>query len=1165
MNKKTLYIASVFCLLAFSGCTDSAPINTEQDPNLPVVDPNPECETADDCDSGRCLDSGKCALLVGLGESCEEDVCESPYVCKDGICAEDKDVEKPECTSDGDCASNKCLPSGKCQKISEEGGLCDEENVCPPELTCLESTCQKRPEGAACSDSEPCGPALECKDNKCQTIPCDESEDICSPLNAVCENNVCAPLVILPENSPCDPESKSKSCDTGLECIENICQTPDVETLESDACTTDSDCAKFDLYKTCLPTGRCGTVVGLGDFCDNKMVCADGQECNIFCAYIRGEGEKCDAEAYEFCNEYEGLSCYNGECHTPQYDLPIGSTCNDTYLSCAEDLECLNNKCVTRVDEDAHCSDAEYLICKAGMECINAKCIPVGGACITTADCQEKDSFCCLSDECGAKNKCRTYDETTTYDEACRFTTKPGIFEAQIQCRWQPPKDQLPTSTKVEMPPLVGHFGNKAGLDPIVAFWSYAAESSNNSTGKTAIRFINPETCETLETVDVPLRWRWYNYPAAADLDGDGLLEFVTIHNDGKPIAYKWDDAQKKHVQYWKADAVATTDISIHDLDGNGTPEVIIGTHVFNGQTGKRIVAGGSWTYATESIGNFDNNAQGIASILANGHIYKWNPETNKWIDLINLAEGIKHTAYADFGTPGATPEDFDFTKLDGKPEFALAGGSKLQLYAVTVDAEGKYHKQQIMNVAQFSTGGPITIGDFNNDGLPEIGLASSGKFGVYDPKCKGYEEGRCADKFVMWERWSQDASSGSTGSSLFDFDGDGQTEAVYADECFTRVYDGKTGRVLFSAKRSSWTSIEAPVVADIDGDGSSEIMMGSDYAMTCKHDTGSSQTGMDPIHEGIRCTDDEDCPLAKGCNKEVGLCTCTSDNDCNTQHVYGKDTILQQYVCTAPIDPNVGFYVNKTNANSRTMVANIGARPAGWNANSGYKVCRASRATTDIGQGDLMIFKDRLDRWVSSRPLWNQHGYNIINIEDNGKVPTPIQWLMNWLQKDSKKTITGTTYPRPTNNSFRLNRQGEYGAGVVPDITGRFIAGSICGETEDGRHVISGNLCNRGTKPVSTKLPATFFYFDENAPDHRGEKICTSYTKSIVGVGECAQVGCDVEDIKALEGKKVIMVTNLDEYGQPSTVECRSDNNTDTIQIDKCKTENDAPIIIVN
>ena len=39
---------------------------------------------------------------------------------------------------------------------------------------------------------------------------------------------------------------------------------------------------------------------------------------------------------------------------------------------------------------------------------------------------------------------------------------------------------------------------------------------------------------------------------------------------------------------------------------------------------------------------------------------------------------------------------------------------------------------------------------------------------------------------------------------------------AVYGDECFTRVYDGVTGKVLYSRFRTSCTWYENPVVADV-------------------------------------------------------------------------------------------------------------------------------------------------------------------------------------------------------------------------------------------------------------------------------------------------------------------------------------------------------------
>jgi hypothetical protein len=75
----------------------------------------------------------------------------------------------------------------------------------------------------------------------------------------------------------------------------------------------------------------------------------------------------------------------------------------------------------------------------------------------------------------------------------------------------------------------------------------------------------------------------------------------------------------------------------------------------------------------------------------------------------------------------------------------------------------------------------------------------------VFDPDCTATSRprGRCASATtngVLWTRPSQDTSSAVTGSTTFDFEGDGRVEAVYADECFLRVYDGLSGDVLYSA-----------------------------------------------------------------------------------------------------------------------------------------------------------------------------------------------------------------------------------------------------------------------------------------------------------------------------------------------------------------------------
>ncbi|MEO0813452.1 MAG: hypothetical protein AAFY60_11355, partial [Myxococcota bacterium] len=87
----------------------------------------------------------------------------------------------------------------------------------------------------------------------------------------------------------------------------------------------------------------------------------------------------------------------------------------------------------------------------------------------------------------------------------------------------------------------------------------------------------------------------------------------------------------------------------------------------------------------------------------------------------------------------------------------------------------------------------------------------------------------------VLWMRQSQDASSAATGTSVFDFQGDGKAEVLYGDECFFRVYNGENGSLLFERPNSHRTATEYPIVVDVDGDSQSEILVGSnsDQAIT--------------------------------------------------------------------------------------------------------------------------------------------------------------------------------------------------------------------------------------------------------------------------------------------------------------------------------------------
>ncbi|MEO8875771.1 MAG: VCBS repeat-containing protein, partial [Polyangiaceae bacterium] len=99
----------------------------------------------------------------------------------------------------------------------------------------------------------------------------------------------------------------------------------------------------------------------------------------------------------------------------------------------------------------------------------------------------------------------------------------------------------------------------------------------------------------------------------------------------------------------------------------------------------------------------------------------------------------------------------------------------------------------------------------------------------------------------------THDCSSAATGSSLFDFNGDGNVEVAYADEFHLHVYDGKTGNEEYTICNTNGTLEENPVVADVDGDGQADLIVVSNaYAETCP-DPDTLGTGNDPKESGIR------------------------------------------------------------------------------------------------------------------------------------------------------------------------------------------------------------------------------------------------------------------------------------------------------------------------
>jgi hypothetical protein len=118
--------------------------------------------------------------------------------------------------------------------------------------------------------------------------------------------------------------------------------------------------------------------------------------------------------------------------------------------------------------------------------------------------------------------------------------------------------------------------------------------------------------------------------------------------------------------------------------------------------------------------------------------------------------------------------------------------------------------------------GGAPNVADFDNDGLPEIGTAGGSNYTTF----KYTEPGGVGRLDILWSRATRDLSSNITGSSVFDFNGDGQVEVAYNDEQYLRLYNGADGAVLYESRNWTGTAIEYPVIVDVDHDGNAEILV---------------------------------------------------------------------------------------------------------------------------------------------------------------------------------------------------------------------------------------------------------------------------------------------------------------------------------------------------
>jgi hypothetical protein len=385
---------------------------------------------------------------------------------------------------------------------------------------------------------------------------------------------------------------------------------------------------------------------------------------------------------------------------------------------------------------------------------------------------------------------CQVVDDMDAVGE-CEVEAPPDSFEPDVQWAWE--GDGAERYSFVT--PLVANLTDDNGddyvdlcdtPDVVVVMWTALF-------GPAHIHVLDGETGVPHFRIDAPVDQSVC--PAIGDIDGDGTSEIVSVQVGGKLIAFENDGTPKWLSETpWGGSFIGA--LSLADVDNDGDVEIIAGNLIYDHEGALVTNIPQIIGYGTTTAADLDDD--GDLEVVF-GHAAYHHDGTLMWNTPINV------------GFPAVG-------NLDADPEPEVLVTNDLGLALIDHDGTLKYENMRPTGDPEgdLTWFRPATIHDFDGDGQAEYAMSSGNHYTVYE-----------GDASILWSAPVVDLSGIAAGTA-FDFLGDGVAEAMYGDEQHMFVF-GDDGGVLLQAERQSRTSTEYPVVADVDNDGSAEIVVISD------------------------------------------------------------------------------------------------------------------------------------------------------------------------------------------------------------------------------------------------------------------------------------------------------------------------------------------------
>ncbi len=519
--------------------------------------------------------------------------------------------------------------------------------------------------------------------------------------------------------------------------------------------------------------------------------------------------------------------------------------CGEPAACCTADQDCAAGSCVPACASGVRCGADQSICCDGGDVCVSDACVTPTGACVDSFDC-ELGEFCEPTlDQCLPQ-----FDPVT-----CAY--EPSFEDIEVTLEWGNINDQSISS------PMVADL-DADGVPEVVVITT-VDEGAGYEAGDLVVLdgALGTEKWRIDHDVAGAVGPHGRSTVGIADIDGDGAPDVVFAGRPagGVSVIQAYDGLGNllwaSHDVGGAAQGLNVVNgaPSFANFDGDPGAEIVFGAAVIDndgvvvwdqggGGDGAAFGTNSGYTGGISAI--VDLTGDGFAEIVSGRNAWSvdWQPGP-----VVTLAP------LWDAGAPDGYPAIADLD-LDGDPEVVLVASGTVRVLdgstglawcgvdpaGVMCDADDSLRTAPI-DLPGGGRGGPPTIADFDGDGRPELAAAGGSSYSVYDLARAGEDlvvpigdpVPAAGSIYVRWSQTTQDQSSNATGSSVFDFQGDGIAEVVYADECYLRVYSGVDGTVILEEPNSSATIHEYPLVVDVDGDGNSEIVVvANDQANNC-------------------------------------------------------------------------------------------------------------------------------------------------------------------------------------------------------------------------------------------------------------------------------------------------------------------------------------------